>query len=377
MSEYRKQFDTNEELSRWYDAKYTEMGDGWVTPVEDINEHLDDLGVEFDQSKSLLDIGCGAGHFLLEAQKRVQAMGVEISDKGLELCARRGVNAIRYDIGQPGLNDLKFRDEHFDYIVSLGSLEHVIDLGQALGTIARSLKSGGKFYFFCPNEKYKHFDQPNERTMTDQEWVSLFQQYGLYPFELKRWNDSTALIGGLDECSPHYITPRGNKLNAGSGQRPFDTAAGWINLDAQARWNPDVVGDWNDLSMFKSDSMELVVAHQTIEHVGCGECGPFIKEAWRVLKPGGSLIVTVPDMKAICRRWVMGTMDTQLFMTNVYGAYMGEEGDRHRWGFDTAHLYQTLKAFANWSSVRLFDWRQIPGSDIAQDWWILGLEARK
>ena len=77
----RMRYRTSEELAAWYDKKYTEMGDGWITPPEECNRHLDDLGVPYDKKKLLLDVGCGAGHFLAEAEKRVECRGCEISEK--------------------------------------------------------------------------------------------------------------------------------------------------------------------------------------------------------------------------------------------------------------------------------------------------------
>ena len=53
----------------------------------------------------------------------------------------------------------------------------------------------GKFMFYCPNEEWKHFDQPNERTMTDKEWTKLFAKHELKVTEKQRVNDNTRFIG--------------------------------------------------------------------------------------------------------------------------------------------------------------------------------------
>lgn len=167
-----------------------------------------------------------------------------------------------------------------------------------------------------------------------------------------------------------------NGLNAGSGQRPCDPAMGWVNLDIEVRWKPDVIGNWNDLSMFKSDSFDVVLSHHSLEHVGCNEGDGFIQESYRVLKLGGSLLVFVPDMRALAQRWLVRGIDTQLYMTNVYGAYMGDEHDRHKWGYDRDSLWHYLKRFP-FKTMKAFDWRIIPGAEIARDWWIIGMEAVK
>lgn len=167
-------------------------------------------------------------------------------------------------------------------------------------------------------------------------------------------------------------------LNAGSGQRPFDPAQGWVNMDIQEKWDPQVVGDWNEVQRyFEGATFDYVVAHHTIEHVGCGDPERFIAGAHYLLKPGGSLLIFMPDMKALAKRWLTGQLDDYQYFVNVYGAYMGDDADRHKWGYTRDSLYQMLHKAAPWDVIRPFDWSHIPGADIARDWWILGMEAVK
>jgi ubiquinone/menaquinone biosynthesis C-methylase UbiE len=167
-------------------------------------------------------------------------------------------------------------------------------------------------------------------------------------------------------------------LNCGSGQRPFDREQGWCNIDINPRWNPDVLGHWNNLTPFEDNSVDLVVSHHSLEHVGCGEGSGFVTEAYRVLKTGGSLLVFVPEMRKLANMWLRGELTEQLYMTNVYGAYMGDEADRHKWGYSQQGLGEYLSRTASFREVRPFDWRPIAGADIARDdRWILGMEAVK
>jgi FkbM family methyltransferase len=171
--------------------------------------------------------------------------------------------------------------------------------------------------------------------------------------------------------------PAGNKLNCGSGQRPFDQAEGWVNMDLNPRWNPDFVGDWNDLSAWDDNSMELVVSHHSLEHVGCGEATGFIKESYRVLQPEGSLLIFVPDMKALAQRWLLGQIDDYTYMVNVYGAYMDDEADRHKWSWSYEGWVHEISEAASWSTVQKFGWRMVSGADLSRDWWILAIEVIK
>jgi len=408
----RMRYGTTEELAAWYDRKYTEMGDGWVTPPEECNRHLDDLGVPYNKNLELLDIGCGAGHFLAEAEKRVNCIGIDISKVAQGFGEQRCRSAIwTMDAASDAMLSQWLP---FDYIVSIGSLEHVVELDKALDNIRKLLRDDGKFYFYCPNEKWVHEDQPNERTMSDAAWEDLFARHGLYTHKRKRWNDSTAFTGdkngmvihggivplectceirgigkplydyycplhGEKELKPpfKYKQPQGTKLNVGSGQRPFAREDGWINLDSNPKWSPDVVADWNDLHMFDDRSMDLVVSYHSLEHVGCGEGDGFIKEAWRVLKEGGSLIVVVPDPRAIAQALLTHEIEEYTFNVNMYGAFMGDEQDRHRWSYTRQGLWEYLKHLAPWKDVHVFNWRPLAGADITSDWWYHGQEAVK
>ncbi len=191
------------------------------------------------------------------------------------------------------------------------------------------------------------------------------------------------------------------KLNVGSGQRPFDNSCIyckgkhpfvpeipeatydhareplWTNVDVNPRWAPDVEANGENMPMFADGSADMIVLHHVLEHYGCGESSMLVKECFRVLAHGGSLIVCVPEMRELAKMWLRGTLDTQLYMTNVYGAYMNSDDDRHKWGFDSLSLATYLMGSASWNRVTTFDWRDIPGASIAKDVWICGLECVK
>ncbi len=164
-------------------------------------------------------------------------------------------------------------------------------------------------------------------------------------------------------------------LNVGSGQRPFDKP--WINCDIQSKWNPDVVADCRSMPMFDDGSAEIIVLHHLYEHFGLGELDGCVRECHRILEPRGSLIVTTPDLNALTRGWLNGKINDYIFCVNLYGAYMSDEADRHKWLYTGKTLAESLTKAAGWNSIKTFDWRAIPGASIAQDWYILGIEAIK
>lgn len=170
-------------------------------------------------------------------------------------------------------------------------------------------------------------------------------------------------------------------INLGSGQRKFHTTGNmqWINVDCNPKWEPDIVSDGAHLSQIESNSVDYVVLHHVLEHYGCGEARDLIRECHRVLKPFGSLLVFVPNMQQLAIMWQEGVISTQVWMTNIYGAYMDDEADRHKWGYDRYTLGGFLHQAStkDWNHIHLFDWRPIEGADIARDRWILGMEAIK
>lgn len=166
-------------------------------------------------------------------------------------------------------------------------------------------------------------------------------------------------------------------LNVGSGQRPFTSTPEmcWFNIDSVDRegQQTDMICDGSDVP-FAAGSVDYVVLHHVCEHGHCNEATGMVQEAHRVLRPGGSLLVFVPDLRMLADRWLSGQLTTQIYMTSIYGAYMGNDADCHHWGFDRDSLHEFLSRASQWSEVKLFDWRELEGASIARDFWIAGME---
>ena len=103
-------------------------------------------------SGTLLDIGCGQGAWLSQAQKRFTVSGCDTSKYALE-GARRNVPAAKdlreVDANQP----LPFDSGTFDAVTSLDVVEHLHAPETLMAEAHRLLRDGGVFAFTTPNPR--------------------------------------------------------------------------------------------------------------------------------------------------------------------------------------------------------------------------------
>ncbi len=95
----------------------------------------------------LLDVGCGDGTFLLDAEKAGwNVYGLETSETAVNNARALGLTVLR-----GSLQDRLFVDLHFDIVRMWSVLEHVQDANAALQEVARLLKPGGWAILQVPN----------------------------------------------------------------------------------------------------------------------------------------------------------------------------------------------------------------------------------
>lgn len=103
----------------------------------------------------------------------------------------------------------------------------------------------------------------------------------------------------------HQLPDEGTFLHVGSGYKRIDSTpfAGraWqeIRLDIDPDVQPDLVGSLTDLSAVTSGSMDAVYSSHNLEHLLPHEVPTALAEFLRVLRPGGLLLITCPDLQAV------------------------------------------------------------------------------
>ena len=170
------------------------------------------------------------------------------------------------------------------------------------------------------------------------------------------------------------------KLHLGCGRRRL---LGYINVDIDQHHEPDLVADVFKLDAgtkrisqneflrvaFDSESADVIYACHVLEHAGRHEYKAVLKRWHEVLKPGGTLRLSVPDLKAVFRDYVNvdhdGFYDDEPMETYLGFLYGGQrtEHDYHKMGWDEASLTRDLIE-AGFKDVRRYDRDKTEHADV-------------
>ena len=102
--------------------------------------------IEFEDSRNILDAGCGTGALTSEILHRTETaniVGIDISEAYVEYAARE-ISSPRVSFETADLNALPMPDETFDQVVSQLVLDFVPNTNLAISEISRILKPGGR-----------------------------------------------------------------------------------------------------------------------------------------------------------------------------------------------------------------------------------------
>ena len=108
--------------------------------------------------KRVLDVGCGKGRFarvLAEQNPRAEIWGLDISEEMLRFVPP-GIHT------RAGLmTELPFEDSSFDCVYATESLEHAVEIANAVSEMCRVLKPGGRLVIIDKNaEHWGRFKTP-------------------------------------------------------------------------------------------------------------------------------------------------------------------------------------------------------------------------
>lgn len=78
-----------------------------------------------------------------------------------------------------------------------------------------------------------------------------------------------------------------------------DSGYGCVRLDIDPETKPDILGSMVDLSMIRDEMYQVVYCSHSLEHLYPHEVPRALAEFHRVLKPGGQLVILVPDLQDV------------------------------------------------------------------------------
>jgi SAM-dependent methyltransferase len=134
-------------------------------------------------------------------------------------------------------------------------------------------------------------------------------------------------------------------------------APGWVELrlDIDPGVEPDIVASITDMSPMPDKAVDAVYSHHNIEHVFAHEVVHAIREFFRVLRPGGEVLLATPDMQGVAKTIASGRLEDPLYRAEagavaaldiVFGYRQaiaaGREYMAHRTGFTRGTLTRRL-----------------------------------
>lgn len=94
----------------------------------------------------VLEVGCGRGHLTGRlADRGIDVIGIDANPRAAEVAGSDRIMTMRAE-------SLEFDDATFDAVVSIHSIEHLLQLNAAVAEMARVLKPGGQALYIYPAE---------------------------------------------------------------------------------------------------------------------------------------------------------------------------------------------------------------------------------
>jgi len=144
----------------FYDRIALQYDDGWWYSNPD-SKHVkllmkNILQLNISKNSKILDAGCGTcdTEFFL-AEKKCEIIGLDISSNMLKISSEK-INKLKIDgisLVKGNVEDLPFKNDYFDYVISEFTLNYVERPFDAFKEITRVLKKNGKIILILSNRK--------------------------------------------------------------------------------------------------------------------------------------------------------------------------------------------------------------------------------
>lgn len=136
----------------------------------------------------------------------------------------------------------------------------------------------------------------------------------------------------------------GPALHLGCGNKRLE---GMLNADAFDESVRDVALNAVDLGRYSDGSVDLIEAHHLLEHLTHDDARAALAEWRRVLRPGGTVVLTLPDLDQVVALWQRSDHHTRYLreqspiVAMLYGS-QEHPGMFHHWGYTQQRLAEEL-----------------------------------
>lgn len=134
-----------------------------------------EFACRYVRDKEVLDVATGIGYgaeMLSRLGKAISVNGVDCSEEAIAYASSHyAAPGVAYDVGDA--MSLEFEDEGFDVVVSLETIEHIVDYHGFLDEIARVLRQDGALLMSTPNKRYDSRNELHVSPLTVDEFREL------------------------------------------------------------------------------------------------------------------------------------------------------------------------------------------------------------
>ncbi len=125
-----------------------------------------------------------------------------------------------------------------------------------------------------------------------------------------------------------------------------------VRLDINPAMEPDIIGSMTDMSAVPDESVDAVFSSHNLEHLYAHDVPLALAEFYRVLKPGGFALVTLPDIQAVAAYVAQGRLEEILYVSPegpiaaidiLYGFRAAIAGGNHFMAHRTAFTAESLQ----------------------------------
>src|SRR5687768_2073927 len=139
-------------------------------------------------------------------------------------------------------------------------------------------------------------------------------------------------------------------INVGCGEQIHPE---WTNLDLVSHDKRVRAIDVRRGLPFPDQSCDVAYSSHMLEHLSPQEASRFLRECFRILKPGGIIRIVVPNLEAICRA----------YLDSLERVRMGQPGAEHDHDWMVLELVDQMVRDASGGEMARMLAREIPNED--------------